>query len=286
MEPGWHWLSGLAGMAKIVITPRTLLKKDIEVSPGQFRTIRVVSVVPASNSIQKAEDTTFEIKSEQSTDAEPLRSLDETRIILKRPFDDECTGNELNNVFSSSVGNGRKRQRLDHLTQDQKCLRRKLKNRVAAQSARDRKKAQMDELSVRVGQLERESEELVRQNDTLREQNELLSAQNALLVQRLERFERAASDDASVESAALINAPQQQGQERRLALMLALGLLNWASVQVTLASALTLTLARYKQCQKPCSAPIHSASDCENNQPPVPAWWGPGQKAWRPPMEP
>lgn len=63
----------------------------------------------------------------------------------------------------------RKRQRLDHLTREEKIMRRKLKNRVAAQSARDRKKARMDELEEQVMVLQAERNTLLEENRALRE---------------------------------------------------------------------------------------------------------------------
>ncbi|KAF0311824.1 X-box-binding protein 1 [Amphibalanus amphitrite] len=66
----------------------------------------------------------------------------------------------------------------------------KLKNRVAAQTARDRKKLQMDLLESRVTSLERQNDKLLQQNAFLQKQNELLSQQNALLLQRLEAGRR------------------------------------------------------------------------------------------------
>uniref|UniRef100_A0A0B6Y8F6 X-box-binding protein 1 n=1 Tax=Arion vulgaris TaxID=1028688 RepID=A0A0B6Y8F6_9EUPU len=79
----------------------------------------------------------------------------------------------------------KKRRRLTHLSPDEKLLRRKLKNRVAAQTARDRKKALMAELEEKVSQLEEENKLLKRQNFTLKEASSTLAKENASLKSQL-----------------------------------------------------------------------------------------------------
>uniref|UniRef100_A0AAV2MQF2 X-box-binding protein 1 n=1 Tax=Knipowitschia caucasica TaxID=637954 RepID=A0AAV2MQF2_KNICA len=79
----------------------------------------------------------------------------------------------------------RKRQRLTHLSPEEKALRRKLKNRVAAQTARDRKKAKMGELEQQVLEMELENQKLHIENRLLREKTTGLITENAELRQRL-----------------------------------------------------------------------------------------------------
>ncbi|XP_064424322.1 X-box-binding protein 1 [Latimeria chalumnae] len=79
----------------------------------------------------------------------------------------------------------RKRQRLTHLSPEEKALRRKLKNRVAAQTARDRKKARMSELEQQVIELELENQKLHIENSLLNEQTHSLMTENKELRQRL-----------------------------------------------------------------------------------------------------
>ncbi|CAB1320176.1 unnamed protein product [Coregonus sp. 'balchen'] len=79
----------------------------------------------------------------------------------------------------------RKRQRLTHLSPEEKQLRRKLKNRVAAQTARDRKKAKMGELEEQVLVLELENQKLHVENGLLRQKICGLVNENEELRQRL-----------------------------------------------------------------------------------------------------
>ncbi|KAL8605126.1 hypothetical protein ACOMHN_018927 [Nucella lapillus] len=75
----------------------------------------------------------------------------------------------------------RKRRRLTHLSTDEKVLRRKLKNRVAAQTARDRKKALMQDLEEQVAQLQEEKKLLMKENAELRLNQSTIKKENDYL---------------------------------------------------------------------------------------------------------
>lgn len=62
----------------------------------------------------------------------------------------------------------RKRERLTHLTPEEKLNRRKLKNRIAAQTARDRKKQKMVGLEQTTTVLEQEMDAIQAENEALR----------------------------------------------------------------------------------------------------------------------
>jgi maleate cis-trans isomerase len=76
----------------------------------------------------------------------------------------------------------RKRQRLNHLSQEEKLMRRKLKNRIAAQSARDRKKVKMDDLETTCEKLKLENSRLKKECDLLKEKAKILVDENRKLL--------------------------------------------------------------------------------------------------------
>ncbi|KAL5283246.1 hypothetical protein ACFFRR_005870 [Megaselia abdita] len=82
-----------------------------------------------------------------------------------------------------SVESRGKKRRLDHLTWEEKVQRKKLKNRVAAQTSRDRKKAKMEDMEVTI-------QELNENTDMLRNKCEKLEQANDNLVQKNKELEK------------------------------------------------------------------------------------------------
>ncbi|KAL3270114.1 hypothetical protein HHI36_009172 [Cryptolaemus montrouzieri] len=78
-----------------------------------------------------------------------------------------------------------KKRRLDHLSWDEKIQRKKLKNRVAAQTSRDRKKARIEQMESALSDLCAKNEALLSECENLKAINERLSAENAELQARL-----------------------------------------------------------------------------------------------------
>lgn len=80
----------------------------------------------------------------------------------------------------------RRRANLNHLSQEEKQHRRKLKNRVAAQSARDKKKLKIDEMESTIRQLEGKLNRLIDENQKIIDEKEQLRIENERLRSAME----------------------------------------------------------------------------------------------------
>ncbi|NXN41177.1 XBP1 protein, partial [Rhinoptilus africanus] len=208
----------------------------------------------------------------------------------------------------------RKRQRLTHLSPEEKTLRRKLKNRVAAQSARDRKKARMMELEQQVVELEEENQKLLLENRLLREKTCNLALENQELRCRLGlgtlKMEEESKSKVvkelqvdeirlvtgSAESAALrLRVPLQQVQAQQSPLLVTS---TWILVAVILQTqSLISCWAFWTVWTQTCFSDMliqsqrawkswrkRSVEKQIPYQPPPLPLWGPHQLSWRPLM--
>ncbi|NWQ59372.1 XBP1 protein, partial [Neopipo cinnamomea] len=209
----------------------------------------------------------------------------------------------------------RKRQRLTHLSPEEKALRRKLKNRVAAQSARDRKKARMTELEQQVVELEEENQKLLLENQLLRERTCNLVLENQELRCRLgldalkteeeggesQVVKESQVDEirlvtGSAESAALrLRVPLQQVQAQQSPFLIAS---TWILMAVTLQTVSLISCwAFWTVWTQTCFSDVliqsqrawksWRKSSLEKQipyQPPSLLLWGPHQLSWRPLM--
>jgi len=218
-------------------------------------------------------------------------------------FDDEVKSN----------GPVRKRQRLDHLSFEQKLLRRKLKNRVAAQSARDKKKAKMDELEIVVKSLEKKQTHLSEQNKLLQKGIHELQAENKELKEELKKrwtapaciecSKRKSADDRNtstashstpsvvrdkvvftpIRSAESINVSQQKEQAVRMALFLIMHGAMWAWTVTGMLCLMPIAYHYSTNSKQSCSAPTANLLPVPVKKSFPDKWWGHHQKAWNPP---
>lgn len=94
---------------------------------------------------------------------------------------------------ASSVAAGRKRK-LDHLSVEEKIQRKKLKNRVAAQTSRDRKKAKMEDMERTIAGQDEEIFQLKETCTTLQKERDELKQMYTKLERRFVEMERKICD--------------------------------------------------------------------------------------------
>lgn len=196
----------------------------------------------------------------------------------------------------------RKRQRLTNLSPEERMLRRKLKNRVAAQTARDRKKEKMETLEESLARLEQENKRLQSQNQTLQVQKSSLAQENERLRERLGVVAPPGSVSlvkresvSTLESAALFTGvgPLQKDLLTRescqtavnystwllTSLMCCLASSNKSSPMLTSAASKwpTMMSAAAEKNTMTSSSKLTMTSPSSRKQ-----WWGPAQQSWNP----
>ncbi|CAJ0942343.1 unnamed protein product, partial [Mesorhabditis belari] len=188
-------------------TPRTIYllpaANNVQ-APVQLQTKTLLAPRPSGVLIRTAPDSMV-IRQNRVPEMVKSPSPMKTEVTLKRASNIPIE--EILNETCSQPAMPRKRERLTHLSAEEKMNRRKLKNRVAAQTARDRKKERTSRLEDAVRRLFDENERLRADNASLRVRMDRLEARS-----EAENVNGAKCMATTFGSAASISGPQQREQ--------------------------------------------------------------------------
>jgi len=225
------------------------------------------------------------------------------KMVIQKSSSLKYTGCE-----DSQVSIPNRKRRLDHLTLEEKLQRKKLKNRVAAQSSRDRKKARLDDLEAEVKALKEKNDVLTLQCNDLHLEKTRLTSENQQLRQKLSNIEynhqtHGVSCSTQVEPAEFSVDPLLQGQALQLAVGLGPQVLTmWTILRYCLLSQIS-SIVLLEMCayltwmswHRVCSEKLQKKWTQSTGRPvqrlklmdskereAVIKWWGRHQKTWKP----
>merc|ERR1719400_1819450 len=152
------------GNAAIV---RPVSNKTAIVTPQQMQgSPRVISLKRPYSAITCAKPEIAEPNIIKLSPSSNIQGITPITSEIKKEVDDD-----------SSEQPVRKRANLDHMSTEEKMMRRKLKNRVAAQNARDKKRVKMDEMEDKIKRLKQQN--LINLSQRLMKENEMLSGKSS-----------------------------------------------------------------------------------------------------------
>merc|ERR1719166_216857 len=165
---------------QIIVIPQNLLQQNqaqsksvLRISP-QPKQFRVIASSPSQS-----------LQSSRTIMSSPVTRPVATVVGCKRPAPPLSPEFDIKEIEEEDeedeLAPVRKRANLDHLSPEERLMRRKLKNRVAAQNARDKKKAQCEEMEKMINKMKEEQQKLLEENSRLQEFNSKLQLDNASL---------------------------------------------------------------------------------------------------------
>jgi len=168
---------------QIIVIPHSMLQQKslLRISP-QVSPYKVICSSSQQPTLNRAVLSPNIIKSSSILPTPSISRPVATVVGHKRPVQSiSPVFDEIKMEFEEDGTPARKRANLDHLSSEERLMRRKLKNRVAAQTARDKKKAQTDDMEIMISDLQAEKKHLFDENSRLQSVNNKLQVENVSL---------------------------------------------------------------------------------------------------------